>query len=142
MFLFPIHESSLNFLDHLTSLLKTPYISLYNGITMGGGVGISVHGKYRVATNVTTFAMPETAIGFHPDVGGSFFLPRLRDSLGMFLALTGFRLKGQEIVQARIATHFINTADVSILENELSNVLDIKEVKFAVMCLSFNVVLE
>ena len=97
---------------------------------MGGGVGISVHGKYRIATNVTTFAMPETAIGFHPDVGGSFFLPRLRGSLGMFLALTGSRLKGREILQAGISTHFIHTDEIAFLENELSNVHESNQVKY------------
>lgn len=63
---------------------------------MGGGAGISVHGQFRVATENTTFAMPETAIGFFPDVGGSFFLPRLDGVLGRYLALTGARLKGQD----------------------------------------------
>lgn len=61
---------------------------------MGGGVGISIHGQYRIATENTVFAMPETAIGFFPDVGGSFFLPRLEGALGMYLGLTGARLKG------------------------------------------------
>ena len=61
---------------------------------MGGGAGISVHGQYRIATERTVFAFPETAIGFFPDVGGSFFLPRLEGELGTFLALTGHRLKG------------------------------------------------
>ena len=60
-----------------------------DGITMGGGVGLSVHGRYRLATEKTLFAMPETGIGLIPDVGGGFFLPRLQGQLGMFLALTG-----------------------------------------------------
>ena len=64
---------------------------------MGGGVGLSVHGKFRVATEKTVFAMPETGIGLFPDVGGSFFLPRLSGELGTFLALTGHRLKGQSL---------------------------------------------
>ena len=63
---------------------------------MGGGAGVSVHGQYRIATENTVFAMPETAIGFFPDVGGSFFLPRLEGALGSYLALTGHRLKGQD----------------------------------------------
>ncbi len=64
---------------------------------MGGGNGISVHGPFRVATENSIFAMPETAIGFFPDVGGSFFLPRLEGHLGTFLALTGHRLRGYDL---------------------------------------------
>lgn len=81
-------------LNYLISTLETPYIALIDGITMGGGVGLSVHGYYRVSTDKTLFAMPETAIGFVPDVGGTYFLPRLKGKLGLFLALTGYRLKG------------------------------------------------
>lgn len=81
-------------LDHLIGTYKIPYIALIDGITMGGGVGVSVHGKYRIATERTLFAMPETAIGLFPDVGGSYFLPRLQGKLGTYLGLTGFRLKG------------------------------------------------
>lgn len=63
---------------------------------MGGGVGLSVHGRYRIATENTLFAMPETAIGLVPDVGGTFILPRLKGKLGYYLGLTGQRLKGEE----------------------------------------------
>eukprot|EP00794_Sanderia_malayensis_P003707 gene3707-4227_t len=76
-------------LNHAIGTLKTPFVALINGITMGGGVGLSVHGKFRVATQKTLFAMPETAIGFFPDVGGGYFLPRLSGHIGTFLALTG-----------------------------------------------------
>lgn len=62
---------------------------------MGGGAGLSVNGKYRVATEKTIFAMPETAIGLFPDVGGSHFLSRLKGKLGLYLGLTGHRLKGR-----------------------------------------------
>lgn len=65
-------------------------------VTVGGGAGLSVHGSFRIATESTVFAMPETAIGFFPDVGGSFFLSRLEGALGPFLALTGFRLRGAD----------------------------------------------
>ena len=84
-----------------------PYIAILDGVTMGGGVGISVHGDVRIATENTTFAMPETGIGLFPDVGGSWFLPRLDGRLGTWLALTGRRLKGRDVFAAGVATHFI-----------------------------------
>ncbi|MBO6687961.1 MAG: enoyl-CoA hydratase/isomerase family protein [Henriciella sp.] len=84
-----------------------PYLALMDGVTMGGGVGLSVHGSHRVATERTLFAMPETGIGLFPDVGGGWFLPRLRGELGTWLALTGARLKGADVAAARIATHFL-----------------------------------
>eukprot|EP00003_Mantamonas_plastica_P022486 TRINITY_DN3838_c0_g1_i3.p1 TRINITY_DN3838_c0_g1~~TRINITY_DN3838_c0_g1_i3.p1 ORF type:complete len:316 (-),score=68.62 TRINITY_DN3838_c0_g1_i3:427-1374(-) len=97
-------------LNHLIGTLSKPHVALINGITMGGGVGLSVHGTFRVATENTMFAMPETAIGLFPDVGGSFFLPRLQGELGMFLALTGQRLKSSDVKHAGIATHFVPAA--------------------------------
>ena len=81
-------------LDHLIATYTKPYISFMDGITMGGGVGLSVHAPFRIATERTLFAMPETSIGFFPEVGGSFFLPRLDGRLGKYLALTSERLKG------------------------------------------------
>lgn len=88
---------------------------------MGGGVGLSVHGKYRIATERTLFAMPETAIGLFPDVGGGHFLPRLPGKLGLFLGLTGFRLKGQDVLKAGIATHFVPSTKIAELEQTLLN---------------------
>lgn len=102
--------------------LNIPYVALMDGITMGGGVGVSVHGKFRVATEKSLFAMPETAIGLFPDVGGSFFLPRLAGSLGMYLALTGARLKGEELCGAGIATHFVTSEKIPALEQQLAGV--------------------
>jgi enoyl-CoA hydratase len=84
-----------------------PYIALINGITMGGGVGLSVHGHFRIAGERTMVAMPETAIGLFPDVGGSWFLPRLPGKLGVFIALTGERLKAADALYAGVATHFV-----------------------------------
>lgn len=84
-----------------------PYLALMDGVTMGGGVGLSVHGSHRIATERTLFAMPETGIGLFPDVGGGWFLPRLQGELGTWLALTGARLKGVDVAAARVATHFL-----------------------------------
>lgn len=106
-------------LNNLIGTYKIPYVALINGITMGGGVGLSVHGKYRVATEKTLFAMPETAIGLFPDVGGSYFLPRLNGKLGLYLGLTGERLKGMDVLFAGIATHFVASESISELKQDL-----------------------
>ncbi|XP_076678657.1 3-hydroxyisobutyryl-CoA hydrolase [Andrena cerasifolii] len=117
-------------LNHLIGTYKIPYVALINGIIMGGGVGLSVHGKYRVATERTLFAMPETAIGLFPDVGGSYFLPRLNGKLGLYLGLTGDRLKGIDVLLAGIATHFVLSEKLPDLRQELltTEVPDIKEI--------------
>lgn len=106
-------------LNNAIGTCSKPYIALIDGITMGGGVGLSVHGRFRVATEKTLFAMPETAIGLFPDVGGGYFLPRLRGKLGLFLALTGFRLKGRDVQRAGVATHFVESKKIPDLEKEL-----------------------
>jgi enoyl-CoA hydratase len=84
-----------------------PYIALVDGICMGGGIGVSVHGRIRVTTEAGLFAMPETAIGMFPDIGATFFLPRLPGQLGAFLGLTGTRAVGADAVHAGLATHFV-----------------------------------
>ncbi|WP_137180478.1 enoyl-CoA hydratase/isomerase family protein [Roseomonas sp. AR75] len=84
-----------------------PWISLIDGVCMGGGIGVSVHGSHRVVTEHALLAMPETAIALFPDVGTSFVLPRLPGGLGNWLALTGARLKGADAVEAGLATHFV-----------------------------------
>ncbi|XP_039613830.1 3-hydroxyisobutyryl-CoA hydrolase, mitochondrial [Polypterus senegalus] len=106
-------------LNNAIGTLQKPYVALIDGITMGGGVGLSVHGHFRVATEKTLFAMPETGIGLFPDVGGGFFLPRLRGKLGLFLALTGFRLKGRDVQLAGLATHFVESQKLAALERDL-----------------------
>jgi enoyl-CoA hydratase/carnithine racemase len=82
-----------------------PYIALIDGIVMGGGVGVSVHGSHRVAGDRFSFAMPEVSIGLFPDVGATWFLPRLPGELGAYCALTGERLNAADGVAATIATH-------------------------------------
>ncbi len=84
-----------------------PYVALIDGVCMGGGIGVSVHGAVRIATEAALFAMPETAIGFFPDIGASHVLPRLPGALGMYLGLTGARLSGADAVHAGLATHFV-----------------------------------
>ncbi|KXJ18578.1 3-hydroxyisobutyryl-CoA hydrolase, mitochondrial [Exaiptasia diaphana] len=113
-------------LNYTIGTLQTPYVALINGITMGGGVGLSVHGHFRVATEKTLFAMPETAIGLFPDVGGGHALPRLEGCLGTFLALTGHRLKGIDVKHAGVATHFVTLDKLSELEESLHGLSDFK----------------
>jgi enoyl-CoA hydratase/carnithine racemase len=84
-----------------------PYIALIDGVCMGGGIGVSVHGTFRIASEHAIFAMPETGIGLFPDIGASYFLPRLPGELGMYLALTGAQLRGADAVHAGLATHFV-----------------------------------
>tara|TARA_R110002072_G_scaffold188412_2_gene345191 strand:- start:397 stop:1458 length:1062 start_codon:yes stop_codon:yes gene_type:complete len=98
-----------------------PYVALIDGIVMGGGVGVSVHGSHRVAGDRTMFAMPETGIGFHPDVGGAWFLPRLGGEIGIWMGLTGARLKAPDCIAAGLATHYCpsgqNEALIAALES-------------------------
>lgn len=106
-------------LNYLIGSLQIPHVALIHGFTMGGGVGVSLHGKYRVATEKTVFSMPECAIGLFPDVGASHFLPRLQGELGLFLGLTGHRLKGYDTVAAGIATHYLPSERLGELKDAL-----------------------
>lgn len=95
-----LHEKHLHLRDgnrghYLIGSYRVPYVAIINGITMGAGAALSIHGKYRVATENTLFAMPETAIGFFANCGAGYFLPRLPGYLGMYLGLTGNRLTGK-----------------------------------------------
>lgn len=94
-------------LNHLMYTFPKPGVAFMDGVTMGGGVGISCPCRYRVATERTMFAMPETAIGIFPDVGGGRYLSRLRGRLAQYLALTSARLNGAECKALRLATHYI-----------------------------------
>ncbi|WP_324261492.1 enoyl-CoA hydratase/isomerase family protein [Altererythrobacter sp. H2] len=94
-------------LNHQMFTYAKPIVAFMDGITMGGGVGISQPAKYRVATENTRFAMPETGIGLFPDVGGGWHLSRLQGRMGQFLALTGARLDGAECLWAGLATHYL-----------------------------------
>lgn len=98
-----------------------PYVALVDGISMGGGVGISVHAPFRVATERTLFAMPETGIGLIPDVGGTYALPRFPGELGTWAALTGARVKGAECVELGYCTHFVPSAELALLAERLAH---------------------
>lgn len=123
-----------NFLNHLygVNLLigsyRTPYISIMNGITMGAGVGLSIHGCYRIATEKTKWAMPEVRLGYFPDVGASYFLPRLPKRLGYYLGLTGHTIGGDEAYNAGIATHYIESTKIQDLEVKLLGCVSPQEV--------------
>ncbi|RAL14613.1 mitochondrial 37S ribosomal protein mS47 [Aspergillus homomorphus CBS 101889] len=110
-------------LDHFIATYRKPIISVMDGITMGGGVGLSVHAPFRIATERTVFAMPETSIGFFPDVGASFFLPRLDGQLGTYLALTGQQMHGVQTLLAGIATHYLDSSVLSLLTARLSELV-------------------
>ncbi|HZS82589.1 MAG TPA: enoyl-CoA hydratase/isomerase family protein [Stellaceae bacterium] len=97
-----------------------PYIALCDGITMGGGVGMSVHGSHRIATERFLFAMPETAIGLFPDVGATTFLNRCPGRIGRYLALTGARLKAADALYCGLATHFVPSERLPALTEALA----------------------
>lgn len=94
-------------MNHLLFVYEKPVVAFIDGIVMGGGVGISDPARYRVATERTTYAMPETGIGLFPDVGGGWFLPRLPGRTGAWLATTGARIKGPDCAAIGIATHYM-----------------------------------
>jgi enoyl-CoA hydratase len=96
-----------------------PYVALIDGIVMGGGAGLSVHGSHRVAADRFLFAMPEVGIGFFPDIGATWFLPRCPGELGAFCALTGERLKAADGMAAGIATHRVPSARLGDLLDAL-----------------------
>lgn len=108
-------------LNYLIATYSKPYVALMNGITMGGGVGLSVHSPFRVATETTKLAMPEMDIGFFPDVGTTFFLPRLDEKLGYYYALTGNILSGLDAYMLGFATHYVSSEKLDQLTNRLSN---------------------
>ena len=99
-------------LNHLLFIYPKPTVAIMDGITMGGGVGISLPCDFRIATEATRFAMPETSIGLFPDVGGGWYLPRLPGRVGEFMALTGARLDGAECHYLGLATHYVEQASL------------------------------
>ncbi len=106
-------------LNHLLFTYPKPTVAIIDGITMGGGVGISLPCDYRVATENTRLAMPETGIGLFPDVGGGWYLSRLPGRVGQFMALTGARLDGAECHYLRLATHYVDHSSLEDLVDRI-----------------------
>ncbi len=114
---FFFHEYRLN---HLLFTYAKPVVAFMDGITMGGGVGISQPARWRVATAKTRLAMPETGIGLFPDVGGGWYLSRLDGRLGQYLALTGARLDGGECLWAGLATHYLEESALATAKAQIA----------------------
>jgi enoyl-CoA hydratase len=107
-------------LNHRIKSYRKPYIALIDGIVMGGGVGLSVHGSHRVVSERCHFAMPETGIGFFPDVGGSWFLPRCPGQLGTYLGLTGARIGAADALYCGVATGYVASDELGHVTDELA----------------------
>jgi enoyl-CoA hydratase len=103
-------------LNHLLFEYAKPVVVIMDGVTMGGGVGLAMPAGYRVATERTTFAMPETGIGLFPDVGGGWFLPRMPSHIGTWLALTGGRIKAADCELVGVATDFVESGKIEALK--------------------------
>lgn len=105
--------------DYKMASLKPSLIALWDGIVMGGGVGISINAPFKIATENSMFAMPEGKIGFFTDVGGGYFLARLHDNIGLYLGLTSQKLKGKDLVRAGLAHYYLPSENITELEQRL-----------------------
>jgi enoyl-CoA hydratase len=115
-------------LNTLIKNYRKPYVALIDGIAMGGGIGVSVHGSHRVAGDRCSFAMPEVGIGFFPDVGATWFLPRMPGELGAYCALTGERFNAADGVASGLATHRIPSARFPALLEGLAGTVSVDAV--------------
>ncbi|CDO73582.1 hypothetical protein BN946_scf185014.g52 [Trametes cinnabarina] len=111
-------------MDYILAALPKPYVCVMDGITMGGGVGLSVNAKFRIATEKTVFAMPETKIGYSPDVGASFFLSKVDGEIGTYLGLTGVTLNGRAVFEHGFATHYVESRRIPALLERLAALED------------------
>ena len=108
-------------LNYAISQFSKPYLSIWDGIVMGGGVGLSIYGSARIANEKSKFAMPETAIGFFPDVGGSYFLSRISKGVGLYLGLTGQIINAREMMAFGLATHFQYSQYIKVIKSNFVN---------------------
>lgn len=128
------HEYRLNY---QIALYPKPYIAIMNGIVMGGGAGISIHASLRIATDDLVFAMPETKIGFFPDIGGSYFLSRCPDYLGLYIGLTAEKINAADAKYAMLADAIINKNDIqNTIQIILNNLNGIDKLKSLLDCVS------
>jgi len=100
-------------LNNAINEFTKPHLSIWDGIVMGGGIGLSIYGNMRLATEKAKFAMPETAIGFFPDVGGSYFLSRLQKGIGLYIGLTGKACNARDLMDLGLATHYFPSNELS-----------------------------
>ncbi|HET7805561.1 MAG TPA: enoyl-CoA hydratase/isomerase family protein [Pseudolabrys sp.] len=125
------HETALRFwrdeypLNAVIKNYRKPYVALIDGIAMGGGVGVSVHGSHRIAGDGFSFAMPEVGIGFFPDVGATWFLPRMPGELGTYCALTGDRFAPADAVSSGVATHRVASARFAAVLDALTGTVSV-----------------
>ena len=107
-------------LNQMIADYPKPFVALIDGICMGGGIGLSVHGSARVATETAMFAMPETGIALFPDIGATYLLPRLRGAVGMYQALTGARMHGPDAAYVGLATHYTDRETLAALPDRIA----------------------
>lgn len=113
---------------YLIANYKKPYIALIDGVSFGGACGFAMNGKIRVATDRSVVSMPETSVGFFGASGSSYYLSRLRNNVGIFMGLTGVRLRGFDLKKVGLATHFVESKKLKQLEKSLEQVDDSNEV--------------
>ena len=99
-----------------------PWIALLDGVSMGGGLGLAVHGSHRIVTEKVIAGMPETSIGLFPDVGGGYFLSRLKGQVGLFIALTCYRLNAEDCIYSGIATNYVKHSDISTIVKNINKI--------------------
>ncbi|KJF73055.1 enoyl-CoA hydratase/isomerase family protein [Agrobacterium arsenijevicii] len=119
-------------LNYRIARFGKPYVALMDGIVMGGGVGISAHGSHCIVTERTKLAMPETSIGYFPDVGGSWLLPKAPGECGTWLGLTGNAVTAADAIYAGFADHFVSSEHLADLVYDLSQAVDAEDVEAAI----------
>lgn len=115
-------------LNYYISQYPKPYVAIMNGIVLGGGIGVSAHGSHRIVTDDTRLGMPETGIGFVPDVGGSYLLSHAPNNLGLHLGLTGAHVGAAEAIAANLADYYVKTADIAALIEQLCTIGEVASI--------------